>query len=240
MMLSSFTSRWLALAMLLVCWMPAKSRCSTLQWGSSFNDTLLTSTGQTLDASFLFEIGAFANGFVPTYENTSLWQANWKVFDQAVAPAGSGWNVSQQFFVGTAEHLPNGTSDSLAASPLSVFGQGETAYLWVYNSKAIVPGSEWALVTDSSLLGNVANPWVFPDPNDPVGTSYNWQLLDADTAIIGGVNGLQGAGTYSIDPGVFSLQTHVVPEPGSSVLVLLALVAGLMRRCGTFQKKCPE
>lgn len=210
--------------------MPEDARASTVFWGSSFNDLLFTSTGQTLDESFIFEVGTFTSGFVPTIHNSYQWDANWRVLDRAVHPDSEGWNVAEQFFVGTVEHLPDGTSDSLAANPSDVFLMGETVYLWVYNSKAIVPGSEWALVTDSDLLGNQANAWRIPDPADPVGTSYDWQLLDADTAVLGGVNGIQGAGEFSVNPGTFSLQTHVVPEPGSSLLVLLALAAGAQGR----------
>lgn len=224
------TLKWLVLAMILMCSAPGMTRGSTIFWGSSFNDLLFTSTGQTLDESFIFEVGTFTSGFVPTIHNTNVWDANWKLFDRAVHPDSEGWNVPDQFFVGTVDHLLNGTSDSLAASPADVFMQGEAVYLWVYNSKAIVPGSEWALVTDSDLLGNIANLWSIPDPNDPIGTSYDWQLLDADTAILGGVNGIQGAGDFSVNPGTFSLQTHVVPEPGGSLLVLLAILGGALTR----------
>lgn len=224
------TSSWLALAVMLGCFLPESGRGSTVFWGSSFNDLLFNSTGQTLDESFIFEVGTFTSGFVPTIHNSYQWDANWKVLDRAVHPDSEGWNVPEQFFVGTVEHQPDGTSDSLAANPADVFLMGETVYLWVYNSKAIVPGSEWALVTDSDLLGNLANGWRIPDPADPVGTSYDWQLLDADTAILGGVNGIQGAGEFSVNPGIFSLQTHVVPEPGSSLLVLLALAVGVQSR----------
>jgi len=224
------TPTWLALVVMLGWTLAQTARGSTVFWGSSFNDLLFTSTGQALDESFIFEVGTFTSGFLPTIHNSDQWDANWKVLDRAVHPDSEGWNVAEQFFVGTVEHQPDGTSDSLAANPADVFLMGETVYLWVYNSKAIVPGSEWALVTDSDLLGNLANAWRIPDPGDPVGTSYDWQLLDADTAILGGVNGIQGAGEFSVNPGTFSLQTHVVPEPGSSLMVLLSLALGVQGR----------
>ena len=231
---------WLALVVLLGWCLAQPARGSTVVWGSSFNDLLYTSTGQTLDQSFIFEVGTFTSGFLPTIHNSDQWDANWKVMDRAVHPAAEGWNVAKQYFVSSFEHLPDGTSDSLAANPSDVFLMGESVYLWVYNSKAIVPGSEWALVTDSDLLGNLANPWRIPDPGDPVGTSYDWQLLDADTVILGGVNGIQGAGDFSVDPGTFSLQTHVVPEPGSSLLVLLGFAGALLSRRSAFEENCIE
>lgn len=231
---------WLALVVMLSGCLIPTVHGSTLVWGSSFNDLLFTSTGQPLDDSFIFEVGTFTSGFLPILNNSDQWDANWKVLDRAVHPAAEGWNVAKQYFVSSFEHLPDGTSDSLVADPADVFLMGETVYLWVYNSKAIVPGSEWALVTDSDLLANLANGWRIPDPDDPVGTSYDWQLLDADTVILGGVNGIQGAGDFSVHPGTFSLQTHVVPEPGSSLLVLLGFAGALLSRRSAFQENCIE
>ena len=57
-----------------------------------------------------------------------------------------------------------------------------------------------------------------------------YELGDADEAIIGGANGIQGPGTFTVDPGTFSLQTHVVPEPGSALLILAAAATHLIRR----------
>lgn len=218
-------------------WLSCAASASTVFWGSVFNDALFDSNGQPLTADYSFEIGSFG-GFIPTYQNVDQWAANWKVFDRAfdatpldlLDPDSEGWNSVEQFFAGTVEHNAGGGSDSPDANPTDVFMQGERAYLWVYNSKSIVPGSEWALLTDSSTAGNSGNAWVFPDPADLPGTSYDWQLGDADEAIIGGVNGVQGDGDYTVDPGAFSLQTHVVPEPGSALLLFAAAAAHLTRR----------
>ncbi len=105
----------------------------------------------------------------------------------------------------------------------------EQVYLWAYNSKLIVPTSEWALVTDLDLPGNVGSPWLTPDPTDALG-SYDWQLADADAAIIGGVNGIQSDGGFNATPPAFSLQTAVVPEPGSVFLLIAAAAAHVIRR----------
>lgn len=204
-----------------ICSMTFQARASTIFWGSEFNDLLFDSNGVALDTSYSFEIGSFG-AFVPTYQNVDLWTANWKVFDRAFDPDANGWNAADQFFVGTVDHNALGGSDSPDANPADVFAQGEVAYLWVYNSKDIVPTSEWALVMDGSSIGNLGNQWIFPDPADPPGTSYNWQLSDADTSIIGGVQSVRGAGDYTVDPGTYSLQTAVVPEPGSSLLLMIA------------------
>ncbi len=208
-----------------------RGMASTINWSSQINAGLFTSAGQPLDTSFSFEIGTFLAGFVPTYHNTNQWEANWLAFDRAFDPTlgdpndgdPEGWNIPDQFYVGAAEHIaPLGSSDSFYATPGAVFAQNSAAYLWVYNDKNIVPGSEWALVTYINSLGNTGNDWLCPDPNDPPGTSYEWKLEDADLAIVGGGNGSRGDGDYSVDPGIFNIQTIAVPEPGSALLIGLA------------------
>jgi hypothetical protein len=205
------------------------AQASTVFWGSNFNDNLYDSTGTALDSTYSFEIGTFG-AFTPTYQNVDQWQANWHVIDRAFDPDSNGWNSSQQFFVGTVDLQTDGTSNSPDANPADVFTQGDTVYLWAYNSKIIVPGSEWALVTEVGNTGTLSgDPWVVPNPADTTG-SYNWNLSDASTAVIGGANGVQGPGGYSTTPPVFSLQTAVVPEPGSAFLLLAAAAAHLTRR----------
>lgn len=213
------------------------SLAATINWGSDVNSILVTSAGAQLDTSFSFEIGTFTLGFVPTFHNTNQWEANWMVFDRAFDPTPGdpndgdpeGWNTIDDFFVSSAQHLGTGASDSTYADPGDVFSMGAVAYLWVYNSKSIVPSSEWALVTDASLTGDTGNDWIFPDPNDLSG-SLEWKLADADMALVGAVNGNRGEGDFTVDPGVYQIQTHVVPEPGSVMLVMLALFGRAVRR----------
>jgi len=205
------------------------AQASTVFWGSNFNDDLFDSSGNALDATFTFEIGTFTGGFTPTYQNVDQWQANWHVIDLAFDPDANGWNSTEQFFGGTVDFHLDGTSESTRYTSPDVFTQGDTVYLWAFNSKVIVPSSEWALVTDGSPVGDLADDWAIPDPTD-TGGSYTWQLTDANTSVIGGANGVQGPGTHSPTPGTFSLQTAVVPEPGSAFLLLAAAAAHLTRR----------
>ena len=224
---------------LALAWMCGTAGAGTIFWGSPFPagpPLLVDSHGQPLDGSYSFEIGSFG-AFVPTYANVDQWVANWKVFDRAFDPTPAdafdgdpeGWNTEFGFFAGTVNHnLANG-SDSPDANPLDVFATGEKVYLWAYNSKDIVPTSEWALVTDSNPVGNLNSSWLFPDPNAPT-PDADYQLADADEAIIGGVNDVQGPGEYSVTPPSFSLQTAVVPEPGSAFLLFAAAAAHFIRR----------
>ena len=68
-----------------------------------------------------------------------------------------------------------------------------------------------------------------PDPANVAG-SFDWQLADADDAVIGGVNDVHVAGEFNATPPTFSLQTAVVPEPGSAFLLFAAFAAHFVRR----------
>ncbi len=226
-------SRYFCLALALA-WTHG-AQASTVFWGSSFGDNLYDSTGAQLGSTYSFELGTFG-GFTPTYQNVDQWQANWHLIDYANT-ADSNWDSTNQFFAGTVDFDTSGNSHSHSDpstgipqyNSSDVFTQGEVVYLWAFNSKVIVPGSEWALVTDGSTAGNTGDRWIIPDPADTMG-SYNWSLSDASTSVIGGANGVQGPGGYSTTPPAFSLQTAVVPEPGSAFLLLAAAAAHLARR----------
>ena len=203
---------------------------ATIAWYSEVDSTLLNSNGQDLDASYSFEIGTFG-AFIPTAANLDQWAANWKIMDKAFQDDAHGWNYDNQFYTRTVEHSTTGNSESAYANPSDVFIQGERIYLWAYNSKDLVFGSEWALVTDTVAAGNSAASWVVPDPLDPPGTNYDMNLADAETAVFGGTNNVRGGGTFNATPAVFNLQTaSVVPEPGSALLIFAAGVATLLRR----------
>lgn len=206
-------------------------RGSTIFWESNFNHLMADAAGQPLGGDFSFEVGSFANGFVPTQANINDWAGNWKVFDLAFDATPDdisdgdpdGWNAQEQFFTRTVHHLAGGGSDSPYANPADVFPQGEIVYLWVYNTKDRTTETEWALVTDGGLGGDTADEWIYPDPAEPDSVSYVWQLADANEAVIGSVGG-SGA--------THTLQTSLVPvpEPGSALLACLALAGTLFVR----------
>lgn len=234
--LSKSGGAWRSLAMVAVVGLlsfwgrPASG--STIYWGSIFNDTLLDSYANPLDAGFTFELGAFDPAFVPTAENMSSWQANWKVFDRAYT--GRGWNVADQFLEGTVNHQSNSTSSYSGANPAHFFPEGTKAYLWVFNTMTLDSNTEWALLTDANTASNSLNDWIFPDPSlQTEDDLFDWQTRDLDTAIFGAVNGVQGDGVAHVLPsGAFTIQTHQVPEPAGALLVLagLSLWGGWQRK----------
>ncbi len=216
-------SAWLLLWTFTPC-----SQGALVAVSNEVGDTLVTSNGTTeLGTQFVFEIGAFATGFVPTIANVDLWEANWKAF--ARATDGYGWNDAFNYFGPSANLNSDGTSSAAISS--STFAMGEQLYLWVYDTR--INSGEWALVTNDSSDGSSADNWVFPDPSSMVGGAGSYSLLDATVPIVGGVNGEYGGGIVTGTPGNFHLQTAIVavPEPGSVLMVMTAgLGLGLRRR----------
>lgn len=202
-------------------------------------ESLVDSQGNYLinasnESDFVFQIGTFQTGFNPDNTNTESWIANWIVFGQAnfnyIPPPVIG------FEGGMTE---SGYSISPEAEQNFDFS-GLPAYLWVYNDTNINnQDAEW-------FLGRADN-WVFPDitadPNCPnCGTEdpIQWALSDfssTDTPVWGGQSLVEGFGEKSTgDLDSFTLQTFNIPEPGSLVLVVIAigstLFLGLRRKKG--------
>lgn len=203
---------------------------TTIQWGSGYNDYLYDSNGTALDGNYMMQAGVFLTSFTPTSSNLSLWEANWRVFDGV--SEGQGWSSADQEFLGTASLLAGGFSDSSASTPGYSFVAGQQVYFWIYNSKSLTNGTEWALLTDNSTVGNLGNEWTMPPP--ATGNTYQWLLLDADTPVYGGVNNIIGGGTpASVVPAAYSLQTYsvvAVPEPSAALLIGAAGMLWIGRR----------
>lgn len=206
------------------------AQASTIFWNNDGDTVLLDSSGNALTSDYQFEIGVFADGFMPTASNLDDWAANWRVMDRSfdatpedtADPDAEGWDSALGAFTGTVEQIAGGTTDSPEVTPGYQFVQGTVMYIWVYNTRDRSNGTaEWALVTDGTDVGDDlnGNDWIVPDPTDTGGV--NILLRDADTAVFGSVN---GAGV--------SLQTSLVPvpEPGSALLAGLAAVGALLAR----------
>lgn len=203
-------------------------RAATVAWGNTPFDPLplIDNDGNALDSSYQFELGTFANGFIPTATNFALWAANWKQLGVAAAP--DHWVTDFNYFYQSIEFNTNGTVADLPGS--ATFSAGEQAYLWVHS------GVQWALVTDTSPGSGLNDIWQLPDPaNTNVENQADWVLSNANVVIMGGVNGIQSGTSYAYDPGSnFRIQMAVIPEPGSCLLVLLA---GCLARFHRFRRR---
>lgn len=205
------------------------SRATTLSWGSNPGDELYLSSGQPLDDSFTFELGTFGL-FIPTIGNLDLWSSNWRLFDRAIAPSENGWNSGAGFINSSATLSETFQSDSIYASPSSLFSQGEQLYIWAYNSLTLTTGPEWALVTNGDSDGNSADNWVVPEPVCCGGSTLDIRIEDATSVPLGGVNDTRGPGTFTADPPTYLLQTSAVPEPSGALLIGSAGLLALVRR----------
>lgn len=227
----------LSLLILLVClgFFGSRASAQTIYWGSASNDALFDSTGNALDNSYSFEIGTFGS-FIPDDTNMPQWLANWKVLDRVTAPAANGWDSSQSFFSSSFTLLSDGTSSrGTALGTGFVFSPNEQAYIWAYNSQTMNVGTEWALITNNSSDGNAADNWVIPPLPDPCNcgsgsSSLEWRLSTATQPDFGGLNNEYGPGNVTGTPPTYSLQTAVLPEPGSSLLVLTGALLLTRRR----------
>ena len=221
-------NRLFRISILLLSVLALPARASTITWGSAVGDVLIDSNGLPLDDPFIFELGSFG-GFTPTGDNQMDWLINWKPFDRAQAPAASGWNSAFSYFSSSANMLDGGLSSQSPPLPPYTFLPGEQAFIFVYNTLVFDTGSEWALITNSSLDGNSADDWLMPAPADKPLLPLEWRLSNATTVIFGGLNDQQGAGAYTFAPDTFHLQTHTVPEP-AGILLMAAAGLRLLRR----------
>jgi hypothetical protein len=186
---------------------------SGVSWSSGFNQTFIDSHGNPLDSLFAFELGTFSSGFVPTSSNLDQWAANWQLLSRADT-TNTHWvpddPIFGAFYDNGFSFNSSGQVNGLAGS--DVFVTGEQAYVWVFSN------NEWALVTDNSPGVDENDIWRLPNPADISGFPLNWELQNADTAVFGAVNPVSNA---------FRLQTAVIPEPGTSLLVLM--IGGLLQ-----------
>jgi hypothetical protein len=193
----------------------------TLDWGNEVFDNLVDSTGEALDNTYVFELGAFTSGFTPTESNVSDWVSHWNVFDRA------SFNESFGYFASTVDMTADGRSNSAWLTPGSGSFEGLNAYLFIRNGDMPVPLTEWLLVRAST--------WIFPAAQAgccPTSLPTQWALSDLknDTPVFGGQDGIQGGGSASA-PGNYDLQTHTfVPEPAAFLLIALGSIAGVVRR----------
>ncbi len=202
-----------------MAWTAAPLSAATVNWGSPVFSELVTSTGAQIDSSFTFELGFFANSFIPTLENVNEWEQNWKTFDVASYDADTG------YFTGSADIRADGSSSSSAADVGVNFSDVE-AYVWVYNVTSTGFQAEW-------FLGRSAA-WVMPsapeedccDDRLPEQWSID-DLATGETPVVGGHGEAAGGGNVS-QPGPYTIQTYAIPEP--SVFGLMVVSLGLCFR----------
>lgn len=196
-------------------------RSQTLDWGNEVFGTVVDSTGAALDNTYVFELGAFDEGFTPTGSNVTDWIAHWNVFDRATFNAAIG------YFTSSVQMQADGTSNSAWLTPGSGSFEGLEAFLFIRNGDIPMPLTEWLLARASTWLFPTADPECCPN-----GLPTRWAVSDLgdETPVFGGQGGSSGGGFVS-SPGPYDLQTHTfVPEPSAFLLVALGGLAAAFRR----------
>lgn len=140
--------------------LPADARY--IRWSCSPLSVNLTASGAAMDASFRFELGVFAGGFVPTSANTSQWAANW------VSAQRSVYNEPDRFY----------NSEYLVTSNVAPFTSGTAAYVWGFGG---TKGDEWILFR--------ATNWSWPTADtSPNPLAVTWNASAATQVIVGSIN----------------------------------------------------
>ena len=155
-----------------------------INFQSDFPVNVIDSQGATITDSmgYMFQLGAFDNGFIPTYSNMNQWAANWVIFTELSysQPAlGDDPPVPGYFIAGQAEL----EKDGLAGDPADVGGyssyydvlQGDLFHDAANHNEALVAGSTFDFSGQQGYL------WIF-DSNDPanarieqfLASSSNW------------------------------------------------------------------
>ncbi len=219
----------LASAAVFCAWAPSAGALG-IDWENGGTTPMFDSLGSSLDDSFSFELGTFNSGFTPTAGNLAEWGDNWHVLDRVTAPEANGWNSGTGVFSGNMAFDAGMVSLSADADPSYSFITGNQIYLWAYNVQTLAAGNEWALVTRTADVGFAFQAWSIPDSSESINSSL--LLSDADTVIYGGVNNIQGPGTYDTGaaPSSFALQTHAIPEPSSALLLSVGLLLTVRRK----------
>lgn len=112
-----------------------------------------------MSSSFKFELGVFADTFVPTAQNTAEWAANWRSAKSAAYSSNTSRFAGD--FVVTSNSVP--------------FTTGKAAYIW--GSQGSAANGEWVLFR--------ANSWGWPSANGF--DNVQW-LAENATAVLGEIN----------------------------------------------------
>lgn len=188
---------------------------ATIEWGIEFSDATYSDGSPVLD-DFVFQIGTFSPAFTPTNENLSDWESHFLV--SGIENHSASWiNLENDLFPTFGERIQS--SVFRAGGDVQ---EGDSVFLWGYNSLNIAGSSEWILLTNSN--------WQFPAPT-PSGTEpgslVRFNGIDSGTEMIFG-NSFNLAGNADLFDRVW--QTQAVPEPATYAIFVGLGVAGLALR----------
>lgn len=158
---SIVTSRLRGAVLCLLCLVGSPVTGRTIQWFCDPGGSKLFSGGAALDGAIQFELGVFADGFVPSVENRSEWTSHW------VPAQRVDYVASTAVFNGTVTVDANDV-------PFTV---GAKAYIWGFTGD--LEDGEWILARQST--------WTWPAPDPFVPFQLEWNIGAATEVLAGTV-----------------------------------------------------
>lgn len=148
-----------AAVLALVAALQIPAGATRINFYSSPDTAAYGSDGRPLSEDTSFELGVFANGFVPSATNTAQWSANWVPAQRTKFTAPHSWFTS----------VFNVTNN---AAP---FTNNAPAYVWGFSGSEAQ--GQWILFRATSWL------WPAPDGNSPL--PLLWSAKDANVVVVG-------------------------------------------------------
>ena len=174
---------------------------TTIGFGSSVGATNLTSSGELVDQSFVFQLGTFESGFVPTAANTDEWLGAWREASDIEGQPLEG-NTAPYRTQELGEPFPPGMRANNFTSSVTLdhnappFDLGGQLFIWGYDRRALPGAAEWILISDPS--------WIWPDGSSNL-PAASYSVSGASVAVLGEI---MGDG--------FEMRTAAVTVPGES------------------------
>ena len=155
-----------AAGLLVAVLLPAAAMANRINFYSTPDQPGYGSDGRALDENTSFELGVFANGFVPSATNTAQWAANWVPAQRAVFSSG------KNFFTAICQVTNN-------AAPFTV---GAPAYVWGFNGSE--EQGQWILYRSTN--------WTWPVADDTAPSTRFWSAKDANVVVVGSLAAAAG------------------------------------------------
>lgn len=152
-------------AAVLVVGIASPCKAERIHWYGPTYKTNLTSTGEVIDHTMVFELGLFKDGFVPTADNVAEWSTYW------LAAQRANYSPDGGFFTGKF----------VVDQKDSPFTGGKPAYIWGFRGG--VEAGEWILFRKDTWKWPVLAADQAAEARNPL-SALEWNAAQA-TAIVG-------------------------------------------------------
>lgn len=145
-----------------LCAMAPAAMATQINFYSSPDRPAFGSDLRGLGGDTSFELGVFADGFVPSSENTAQWAEHWVPAQRTKFSTTHNWFTS-------VFTVPDNTEPFTAGTP---------AYVWGFSGSE--SQGQWILFRSSK--------WVWPAADDTAPAPLFWSAKDADVVVVGALS----------------------------------------------------